>query len=207
MNRRLAVATRLADAHLGDLGVQAELAQAYLQFADLLTATGNSSEALPWQDKALASQRKMVEAKLARSRSILADGLRHHGITLQKCGRPAEAVSAFREAIANLEQRVSPTAGNMYDLACSQSLLSSVAIGTGSGLTTADGQAEADKAMMSLRRAVAAGWRGGPHASRCRPGPDPLPTRLRDVDVGSGHARQPVRPRRLMSVGNSSLSF
>jgi eukaryotic-like serine/threonine-protein kinase len=159
----LAVATRLADAHLDDLGVQAELARAYLEFADLLTTTGNSSEALSWQDIALASQRKMVEAKLARSRSILADGLRRHGITLQKCGRPAEAVSAFREAIANLAQLLSPTAGDLYDFACSQSLLSSVAIGTDSGLTAADGEAEADKAMKSLRGAVGAGWRQAAH--------------------------------------------
>ena len=82
---------------------------------------------------------------------------------LQKCGRPAEAVSAFREAIAVLEGLASPTPGNIYDLACNQSLLSGVAADAGSGLTAADGQAEADKAMESLRRAVAAGWNNAAH--------------------------------------------
>ena len=82
---------------------------------------------------------------------------------LQKCGRPAEAVSAFREAIAILEGLASPTSGDLYDLACTQSLLSGVASDAGSGLTAADGQAEADKAMKSLRRAVAAGWQRAGH--------------------------------------------
>ena len=56
-----------------------------------------------------------------------------------------------------------PRPGNIYDLACSQSLLSGVASDAGSGLTAADGQAEADKAMESLRRAVAAGWNRRAH--------------------------------------------
>ena len=52
---------------------------------------------------------------------------------------------------------------DIYDLACNQSLLSGVASDAGSGLTAADGQAEADKAMETLRRAVAAGWRDRTH--------------------------------------------
>ena len=78
---------------------------------------------------------------------------------LQKCGRTAEAVSAFREAIAILEGLAHPTRGNIYDLGCSQSLLSGVAPDAGAGLTAADGQAMADQAMNSLRRAIAAGWK------------------------------------------------
>ena len=88
----LAVATRLVDAHLGDLGIQSELAGAYLNIADLLSTIGKPLEALLWHDKALAIQRKMVEAELSNSRSYLADGTRRRGITLQQCGRPAEAV-------------------------------------------------------------------------------------------------------------------
>jgi eukaryotic-like serine/threonine-protein kinase len=159
----LAVATRLVDAHLGDLGTQAELARAYLGVADLLTMTGAASQALPWTDKALAIQRKMVEAELSDSRYQLAGGIRRRGVTLQKAGRPAEAVSAFRDAIGILEGLASPTSGTVYDLACSQSLLSGLASDAGSGLTAAEGHAEADQAMKSLRRAVAAGWKDSAH--------------------------------------------
>ncbi len=159
----LAVATRLADAHLGDLGIQAELARAYLGVADLLTTTGKPSEALPWTDKALAIQRKMVEAELPQSRYELAGGIRGRGVTLQKAGRPAEAVSAFRDAIGMLEGLPSPASGTLYDLACSQSLLSRLASDAGSGLTAAQGEAEADQAMKNLRRTVAAGWKDWAH--------------------------------------------
>ncbi len=157
------VATRLADAHRGDIGIQAQLAPTYLDIADVLTMTGKPSEALPWCDKALAIQRRMVEGGRDGSRPVLADGIRRRGITLQKCGRPAEAVLAFREAIASLEGLAHPTPGNLYDLACSQSLLSSVGPETGSGMTTADARAEADNAMKTLRRAVAAGWKNLAH--------------------------------------------
>ncbi len=163
LEQAIVIATRLADAHPGDLGIQAQLAPAYLGIADVHTTSGKPSEALPWCDKALAIQRRMVEAEPEGYRPVLADGIRRRGIVLQKCGRPAEAVSAFREAIAILEGLAHPTSGNLYDLACSQSLLSSVAPNAGSGLTAADGQAEADKAINSLRRAIAAGWKGLAH--------------------------------------------
>ena len=155
----LAVATRLANAHHDDLGIQSELAWAYLEIGDLLTTTGTPSESLPWHDKAVAIQRKMVDAELSHSRYHLAAGIRRRGITLQKCGRPAEAVSAFREAIGIQAGLASPTSDTLYDLACTQSLLSGLAFDAGSGLTAAEGQAEADQAMKSLRRAVAAGWK------------------------------------------------
>ncbi len=159
----LAVATRLVDAHLGDLGIQAELAGAYLNIADLLSTIGKPSEALTWSEKALSIQRKMVDAELSDSRYSLAVGIRHHGIALLKCSRPTEAVRAFREAIGLLEGLESPTSGAIYDLACVQSLLSAVTSDPGSGLTAHDGQAEADQAMKSLGRAVAAGWKDRAH--------------------------------------------
>ena len=54
---------------------------------------------------------------------------------------------------------VGPEAGHHYNIACYQSLLSGLAAEAGSGLTAAEGRAAADEAMISLRRAVAAGWR------------------------------------------------
>ncbi len=156
----LAVATSLADADYGDPGIQNELALAYLDTADLLATTGKASETLPWLDKALAIQRKMVEAKPSHQqyRQYLGDGLRHRGIVLQKCGRPAEAILAFRDAIEILEGLANPSPGDLYDIACSQSLLSGAVVEAGSGLTVAAGRAEADKAMERLRLAIAAGW-------------------------------------------------
>ena len=66
--------------------------------------------------------------------------------------------SSFATTIRVLEGLSSPRSVDIYDIACNQSLLSRVACAAGSGLTPATGQAEADKAIESLRRAIAAGW-------------------------------------------------
>jgi eukaryotic-like serine/threonine-protein kinase len=50
-------------------------------------------------------------------------------------------------------------AAALYNRACAESLLSAAAAEAGSGLTDAEGRAAADKAMDTLRRCVAAGWR------------------------------------------------
>ncbi len=92
-------------------------------------------------------------------RSNLADTLRRVGVALQKCGRPAEAVSALRQSLAELRGLTAPSARDYYNAACVQSVLSGVAPEAGSGLTAAEGRAAADAAMAALHQAVAAGWR------------------------------------------------
>jgi eukaryotic-like serine/threonine-protein kinase len=158
----VAVSTRLADAHPRDLAIQSQLAEACKDVADYQSATGKHGEALAFSDKAMAIHRKMFETDPSQQQ-YLADGVRRHGIVLRMCGRSAQAVSAFREAITLLEGLASPKPDNIHDLACIQSLLAGVASDTGSGLTAADGQAQADKAMTSLRRAIAAGWNQASH--------------------------------------------
>ncbi len=155
----VAIATKLANAGLDDLGIQSELTGAYLDIADLLNTTGTPSEALSWHDKVMAIHRRLAQAELSRWRYNLANSLRLRGITLHQCGRPADAVSDFREAIKLLEGAPGPTAVDIYDLACCESLLSGIASEAGSGLTAADGEAEAVKAIDCLRWAFAAGWK------------------------------------------------
>ena len=86
-----------------------QLAAAYLDIADLLLHDRQAfgSAAVVRQgagDPAQDGRGRTVRS----SRYYLADGLRRRGIMLQKCGRPAEAVSAFREAIAILEGLAEP---------------------------------------------------------------------------------------------------
>jgi tetratricopeptide (TPR) repeat protein len=170
-----AVASRFADAHPGDIGIQSLPVGVYRELVDFLCATGELSAAMSSSEKAMAIQRKLFEADPSQARS-LADGVRRHGIVLQKCGRPAEAVLAFREAITVLEGIASPRPVDIYDTACNQSLLAGVAADARSTLTAAERQAEADKAMTSLRRAVGAGWRNANHM-RVDPDLDPLRSR------------------------------
>ena len=149
-----------------------------LRLRRILLSDGQAFGGLGVVGQGAAIGRKLVEAEPSQEdhRIDLADGLRRSGIVLQKCVRPAEAVSAFREALAILEGLAHPTPANGYDIVCNQSLLSGVAPDAGSGLTAADGRAQAAKAMESLRRAIAAGWN---RPAQLIPDPDLDPVRSR----------------------------
>jgi hypothetical protein len=77
----------------------------------------------------------------------------------QEAGRTAEAADAYRKAVAIMERLSTLTPVSHYDLACDHALLSGVAGRPGSGLAAAEGQAEADRAIHWLRKAIAAGFR------------------------------------------------
>ena len=113
----------------------------------------------------------MVEADPSTPayRSYLAATFRHLGIAMQKCGQPAEAMRDFRRSINIFEEMTEPTPGDLYDLACNQSLLSGVVGHQRAGR-------EADRAMDTLHRAFAAGWRD---AAWMRTDPDLDPIRSR----------------------------
>ena len=96
----LAVARRLADAHHGDLGIQAELARAYIDIADLLTTTGNLGSAAVVRQGA-GDPAKDGRGRTARLPVIFRRRHQTPWVVLQKCGRAAEAVSAFREAVSH----------------------------------------------------------------------------------------------------------
>jgi serine/threonine-protein kinase len=137
---------------------QRELAVIYNWLGDTYGAKGKPAEARASFDAALAIERQLADGDPNASSPSLADTLRRRGIAMQKCGRPAEAVQNLRQSIALLQALTEPTPYDYYCLARSHSLLSGVAAEAGSGLTAADGRAEADHAVASLQRAFAAGW-------------------------------------------------
>jgi eukaryotic-like serine/threonine-protein kinase len=142
----------------GDL--QFNLAGADKDLGGLLSAMGKTSEGLEWFGKALAIHRKMIEASPSTSsyRSSLAETLRCRGIELQRCGRAADAVRDFRQSITILRELTEPTAGDYYNMARAQSLISGAAAEAGSGLSAAEVRAATEAAMTTLHRAIAAGW-------------------------------------------------
>jgi hypothetical protein len=141
--------------------------------ADVLNASGKSSDALAWHDKAINLARRAVEAdpSSAGLKAALADALCRRGITYHKCGRPVEAAADLRGAVALLEGLTSPSVGDLYSLASSLSVLSCFGANAGS-----DGRPTADAAMATLRRAVAAGWRD---SARLTADPNLAPIRSR----------------------------
>jgi len=111
--------------------------------------------------KALAVQQKLADDNPAvpQFRRQVVSSLSSVGRIQQRDGRTSEAAASFRRAIAILKRLPTSTPGDLYDLACNQALFAGAAVEPGSRVSAAEGQAEADRAMETLRRAVAHGFR------------------------------------------------
>src|SRR5262249_23890954 len=84
---------------------------------------------------------------------------RARGLAMEKLGRPAIAASDLRQAIAVVREITSPAPMDDYNLACYQSLLSRVLAKAGATTAATDSRAAGDQAIISLQKAIAAGWR------------------------------------------------
>jgi serine/threonine-protein kinase len=149
----------LVDDHPRNADYQLHLAAAYTDLGEVLAAMGKPTEARASFETALLIERKLIEAdpSTASYRSKLADTFRRRGIAMRKCDPPSHAVRDFRQSIGILLELTEPTAGDYYNIARAQSLISGVAAELGSGVSSADGRAAAEEAMTALHRAVAAG--------------------------------------------------
>ena len=98
----VAVVSGLARPHPGDREFQSQLAGACNDCVEFHCAAGKPAEALPWSNRAVTIRREMAKGDSLWP-AVLSGELRSYGIVVQKCARPAEAVTAFREAIAILK--------------------------------------------------------------------------------------------------------
>jgi tetratricopeptide (TPR) repeat protein len=141
---------------------RADLAARSNDLGGIYEAMGKLTEARESFDAAIATYGDLVESGPANAshRYELARGFRHRGVVMQKLGRPSDAVGDFRQSITKLKELAVPSPLSLYDLACAQSSLAGVSLEAGSGLSTVEGQAAAEAAMATLRRARGAGWHG-----------------------------------------------
>ncbi len=136
------------------------LARCYSQSAHSLRALGKPVEALALTSNAKTLREALVAAnpRLSSYRSDLAVTTGFYGILKQDTGDYAAAVSSFRKALSLLQGLAIQTPDDHYNQACMHARLASVATRAGSGLTVAEGKAEAEHAMADLHRAIAAGF-------------------------------------------------
>jgi tetratricopeptide (TPR) repeat protein len=160
-DRAMLLYSKLEDAHPGQW--REYLAYVLTRVGAALVSLGKLAEALPEFDRAVQLYRKLEDARPGQWIDKLVDAHRSRGIALRKLGRPAEAVAAYRESLRLLEGLSKPEPVNVYDAACCHALLHAVANDKGSGLSSADGQDEADRAVATLRRAITAGYNEAAH--------------------------------------------
>ncbi len=154
------IGEKAAHSHASDREIRNELAYVYELLGDLMLQRGDTSEALVQYERMRVTEAKLVEAHPHdfRFRAALADSIRRSGTALKAAGRTADAIAHYRQSLAELERIPKPTPVDIYDMACCRSLIAGAAADAASGLTFAEGQAEAERAVAAVRRAVEAGY-------------------------------------------------
>jgi tetratricopeptide (TPR) repeat protein len=155
-----AIGERSANLQPSPRTILLELSYVYDSWGDLALRAGDKGQALAkcerTRELALALIRANPSVPEYRSRN--ADAVRRIGVVLRASGRPGDAISHYRQSLAELERIQKPTPTDLYDMACCCSLISGAATDAGSGMTAAEGRAEAERAVAGVRRAVAAGY-------------------------------------------------
>jgi serine/threonine-protein kinase len=182
-NEAVAIREALAAEDPGDHSQQLSLASDLDQLARIARRAGRLSEALESSERAVRIGAPRLDAANAHfesfrtGRSVQAFCLTGMAAALQARGRFAEAVQACRRSLEVGSKIGSPTDSELFVTARTHARLASLAAAPGSGLSGADDQAEAGRAMSALQRAMALGMRDLSSLQTC----DDL-DRLRDRD-------------------------
>ncbi|HEV3162461.1 MAG TPA: tetratricopeptide repeat protein [Isosphaeraceae bacterium] len=141
--------------------IQDDLAGSHVNIGDVFLTTGRPVEALAAYERAISIRAPLALANpsLPAYQNHLIDDYEHYAMARQTFGQPSEAVEPYHQIIAILEKLPQDSPNVLYAQASFHARLSVVALNEDSGLTAAEGLAEADRAANCLRRAVAAGFR------------------------------------------------
>jgi serine/threonine-protein kinase len=153
---------KLADANPAVTRFEGDLAQNVQAIGSIQDETGHPVEALASYERSLAILQRLVDLNptLTVFQNRLAMSHSYVGLARKRGNRPAEAAREFQKAVAIMEQLSSlqPDGYNLYNLACFRSLLSGISAQPGSGVSADEVASLAQQAVLTLRRAVAAGF-------------------------------------------------
>jgi serine/threonine-protein kinase len=157
----VAILQKLVDAYPALTELRLERSNLLNEKGDILRLIGRNPEARDCYEQALSSLDGLLKTNpsLTKAQFWLLQGRRGLGATQLAAGQKPEAVATWRRAIEAGERLRSSPAETIYYLAGCHALLGGVAGAPGSGLSAAQGQAELERAMDTLRRAIAAGYR------------------------------------------------
>ena len=127
----------------------------------MLHLNGKPAEALAAFEGSMAILQKLAESNpdVIQFQTDITLDLGHIGGIHMEAGRFSQANAALSRSAAILERQPTLAARDRYNLACTHANLAGIATSPASGMTTAEGRAEADRAMQWLHRAVDAGYR------------------------------------------------
>jgi serine/threonine protein kinase len=141
--------------------LQANFAYSLIENGDMFRLAGDRAEAEKFYRRAIEGFRALIakNSTATEYRERLIQALRGLGATQLADHRFAEAVATLHDAVAIDEDLKTQYDEPLYSLAGCHALLGEAARAPGSGLSAEDGQVELDRAMDTLKKAVAAGYR------------------------------------------------
>ena len=156
-----AIQQKLADANPNVTQFQSDLARIHNNIGRRFSQTGKPAEALAALEKGRAIRQALADAnpRVTLFQRDLAISLSGIGELRQAEGHAAEAAEAYRKALAILERIPMLPPYDQFNVATIHVGLAGIAARPGSGLSAAEGRAEADRAMTWLRKAVDGGFR------------------------------------------------
>ncbi len=138
------------------------LAVALNNMGDIVRALGRAAEAKAIYERGAAVEELQIQADPTTridNRFNLVCSIRRLGMSLRDLGDPAGAAAKARRALGLCGQLVPRSGVHLFETACCHSALAGLAGRAGSGVSTAEGEMEAARAMEWLGRAVANGYR------------------------------------------------
>jgi tetratricopeptide (TPR) repeat protein/tRNA A-37 threonylcarbamoyl transferase component Bud32 len=151
---------RLADTNPNVTRFQRELAVIYNNIGMLYSNAGKPAEALVAMGKGQAIRQALADAnrRVIEFQRDLAISLLAIGQLQQGEGHVAEAADAYRNGLAILERLPGLPPIDHFNVGISHAGLAGLATRPGSGLSAAEGLAEADRAMTWIRKAADGGY-------------------------------------------------
>jgi serine/threonine protein kinase/tetratricopeptide (TPR) repeat protein len=151
---------RLAQSHPGVVEYEDDVARGWQYLAGALAKLGRPADAAQAYAQAIRTREQTFKDHPSDTHNFdkLLGLFKERGDFERASNQAAAAVASFQNAIKLIEGRSSAAADQLYDLAAAHAKLSTMANQSGAGLKADEARAEADKAMASLNRAVAAGF-------------------------------------------------
>ena len=128
---------------------------------DVVRSSGRAAEAKSLYDRAIALREQLIkeDPMVAMHRYRMVSSTRHRGLALRDLGDVAGAAADARRALELCDGLGSRWGQHLFETACCHAALAGLAGQAGSGVSAAEGEGRAAKAMECLGRAVANGYR------------------------------------------------
>jgi serine/threonine protein kinase/tetratricopeptide (TPR) repeat protein len=128
---------------------------------DATRSLGRLNEARAEYERAIVWKERLIKENptIPWYRDFLAGTLRRRSLVVLGLGDPAGAAADARRALGLYDMQGPPSVGRSFSMACAHAALASLAGRAGSGVSAAEGEIEAARAMEWLSRTVANGYR------------------------------------------------